>query len=246
MDIQLPDSLITKIRKAQAITVLTGAGISAESGVPTFRDAQTGLWAQYDPHELATPSAFVKNPELVWAWYEWRRALISQVEPNPGHIALVDFEQHVPRFELITQNVDDLHKRAGSENIIELHGSIFRNKCFMCGKQADKILESMDKPPQCRLCDGLIRPDVVWFGESLSQEALDNACHAAENADIFMSIGTSALVQPAASLPLLALNANVVLVEINPNRTPLTDSVEYSICGQAGKVLPHIVRLIWK
>lgn len=245
MDEQLSQSLIKEIAESHSITVLTGAGISAESGVPTFREVQTGLWAKYDPHELATPSAFKKNPRLVWKWYEWRRSLISQVEPNAGHKALVDFERHVPKFTLITQNVDNLHQCAGSNSVIELHGNIFRNKCYKCGTHAEAYLEPKDEPPQCHYCDGLIRPDVVWFGESLPADELDRAVHSAEETDMFFSIGTSAFVQPAASLPLIALNAGAVIVEINPQTTPLTDSVSYSIRGLASRVLSRIVNSAW-
>jgi len=168
----IPDSLISAVRTARHIAVLTGAGISAESGVPTFREAQTGLWAQYDPLELATPEAFRRNPKLVWQWYEWRRGLVSKAQPNPGHLALAQLELKVERFTLITQNVDGLHQRAGSRNVVELHGNINRTKCFDEEVVIESWAETGDAPPRCPRCGGLLRPDVVWFGEALPRQAL--------------------------------------------------------------------------
>ncbi len=237
----IPPKLIDSLRSAQHVAVLTGAGISAESGVPTFRDAQTGLWAKYSPEELATPQAFRRNPKLVWEWYAWRRELVGRAEPNPGHLALAELEQRLSRFTLITQNVDGLHARAGSSNIIELHGNINRTKCFDEGNVVDSWPPTTEVPPRCPRCGGLLRPDVVWFGEMLPSGALDAAFEAAQQCDLFFSVGTSALVQPAASLPLAALERGAVVVEINPDTTPLTAHVTFALQGPAGRILPKLL-----
>ncbi|MBE2220436.1 MAG: NAD-dependent deacylase [Anaerolineae bacterium] len=241
MNLPFPNQLIEALKNATHIAVLTGAGISAESGVPTFREAQTGLWAQYDPQELATPQAFRRNPKLVWEWYAWRRELVAKAEPNPGHLALVALESKVPQFTLITQNVDGLHERAGSQAIIELHGNIMRTKCFENGRLVNSWPATNDVPPHCPHCGGMLRPDVVWFGESLPYEALETAVASTQTCDIFFSIGTSALVQPAASLPIKAIQAGAITVEINPQPTPLTTHVDYALTGSAGSVLPALV-----
>ena len=234
-------TLIEALRSARYVVVLTGAGISAESSIPTFRDAQTGLWAKYSPQELATPQAFRRNPKLVWEWYAWRRELVAQAKPNPGHLALAELEQLVPLFTLITQNVDGLHQRAGSRNVIELHGNIKRTKCFEQGHMVDSWDETGEIPPRCPKCNSYLRPDVVWFGESLPRQALADAFAAAEQCDLFLSIGTSALVHPAASLPAVALERGTITVEINPDSTPLTPRVTYTLQGPAGQVLPNLI-----
>jgi NAD-dependent deacetylase len=241
----LPNELIEVLRGACRLAVLTGAGISAESGVPTFRDAQTGFWARYDPTELATPEAFRRNPRLVWDWYQWRRQLVSRAAPNTGHLALAELEsrctQSGVRFTLITQNVDGLHQRAGSQDIIELHGNLWRTKCATEDRVVDEWLPTDDVPPHCPRCSGLLRPDVVWFGEALPRPSLAAAQEAAQACEVFFSIGTSALVQPAASLPLMALEHGAVVVEINPDETPLTPHVTYSLRGPAGTIMPELV-----
>jgi len=241
----IPKGLTEALRKARHVAVLTGAGVSAESGVPTFRDAQQGLWAAYDPAELATPEAFLRNPQLVWAWYAWRRKLVTAVMPNAGHLALVEIEKRVPQFTLITQNVDGLHQRAGSRGVIELHGNIGRAICFDEGTVVAEAAETGDVPARCPNCGGLVRPDVVWFGEPLPQLAIEAAAHAARSCDIFFAIGTSAVVQPAASLPYEALRRGAVTVEINPQSTPLTDRVSYVLSGPSGQVLPVLVQAAW-
>jgi len=241
----IPAQLIETLRRAHHVVVLTGAGISAESGIPTFREAQTGLWAQYDPQELATPTAFQKNPHLVWQWYAWRRELAAQAKPNPGHFALAEMEQHIPQFTLITQNVDGLHARAGSQAIIELHGNISRIKCFDNDHEVTNWSDTEEVPPRCPRCDSLLRPDVVWFGESLPYRALQTAVSAAANCDLFFSIGTSSLVQPAASIPVTALEHRVPTVEINPQRTPLTPYMTTVLPGPAGEVLPQLTAAAW-
>ncbi len=245
MNMTIPQQLIKALQSAQRVTVLTGAGISAESGVPTFREAQTGLWAKYDPQELATPEAFRLNPKLVWEWYAWRRELVSKAEPNPGHFALVKMAQKVPRLTLVTQNVDGLHQRAGSPETIELHGNLQRIKCYEHEHLVDNWSETSDLPPRCPICGSLLRPDVVWFGESLPMQALNSAIQAAQQCDVFLTVGTSALVQPAASLPLEALQKGVPVVEINPQRTPLTHFVTFALEGPSGEVLPNLVRAVW-
>ena len=244
--IPLPSALVTRLRSARRVAVLTGAGISAESGVPTFREAQTGLWAQYNPEELATPRAFRRQPKLVWEWYAWRQQRIRQAEPNPGHQALVSMERHIPEFTLITQNVDSLHRRAGSHQILELHGNIFRTKCFSEDRPVESWPDGDEIPPRCPRCGGLLRPDVVWFGEMLPATALHAAEHAAATAEIFFSIGTSALVYPAADLPLRALDAGATVVEINPQPTPLSSRVTFSLNGAAGEILPALVAQAWE
>lgn len=239
--IDIPELLLRNLRAANHVAVLTGAGISAESGVPTFREAQTGLWAQYDPQELATPQAFQRNPRLVWEWYAWRRELVSQAAPNPGHVALVELAALVPKFTLITQNVDGLHQRAGSQGVICLHGNILETKCLTQAHVLDNWPESEDLPPTCPTCGSLLRPNVVWFGENLPMAALNTAVTAAESCDVFFTIGTSALVQPAASLPLRAAERGATLVEVNPQPTPLTRFVDFALSGPAGIVLPALL-----
>jgi NAD-dependent deacetylase len=237
----IPEALLYALRNARTIAALTGAGISAESGVPTFRDAQAGLWAKYRPEELATPQAFRRDPKLVWEWYTWRRELVGGAQPNPGHLALAHLALQIEGFKLITQNVDGLHQRAGSRDVIELHGNITRTKCFDCERQAEAWADDGSVPPKCLHCGGLLRPDVVWFHEPLPHAALAAAVEAAQTCDVFLSIGTSALVEPAASLPMEALRAGAVVVEVNPHPTPLSGRVPFVLRGPAGLVLPKIV-----
>jgi NAD-dependent protein deacetylase/lipoamidase len=241
-DIHIPESLVATLRSARSVAVLTGSGISAESGVPTFREAQTGLWARFDPEELATPEAFARDPRLVWEWYAWRRELVEKAAPNPGHEALVELERRVPSFTLITQNVDGLHRRAGSRNVVELHGNIRRSKCSREGVVVEPREDDTGIPPSCPRCGALLRPDVVWFGETLPAGAFAEAFDAARGCDLFFSVGTSGLVQPAASLPFEALRHGAVVVEINPNETPLTWHASYALRGLAGEVLPALVK----
>lgn len=250
----IPAELANQLRAAHRVAVLTGAGISAESGVPTFREAQTGLWARYNPEDLATPEAFRRDPKLVWEWYAWRRELVRQAQPNAGHWALAEMERRIPQFTLITQNVDGLHRRAGSQQLLELHGDLFRTKCF----QDDQSVETWtdhneipprcphEIPPRCPRCGGLLRPDVVWFGEMLPTATLRAAEQAASTAEIFFSIGTSALVYPAADLPFTALTTGATVVEINPQPTPLSAHASYSLQGAAGEILPALLAQTWK
>jgi NAD-dependent deacetylase len=247
--IEFPPGLIAALRSARSVTVLTGAGISAESGVPTFRDAQTGLWAKYSPQELATPDAFRRNPRLVWDWYAWRREMVGIVEPNPGHLALAALERRLETFVLITQNVDGLHQRAGSRKVIELHGNLQRVKCCDEGSlvplsEVQKLAAGGEIPPRCPNCGGLLRPDVVWFGEILPAENLNAAWEASGACDLFFSVGTSGMVEPAASLPQIALQSGAVVVEVNLMETPLSREATYVLPGPAGVILPALVDLL--
>jgi NAD-dependent deacetylase len=243
--IHIPEELIRFLRKAERVAALTGAGVSQESGLRTFRDAQTGLWTQYRPTDLASPEAFERDPKLVWDWYAWRREAIKSVRPNPGHYALADMAHHIPDFSLITQIVDDLHRMAGSPHVIELHGNLQRVKCSSCGKQAEAGEEADGDVPRCESCGSMLRPDVVWFSESLPRVELESAVEAARTCHVFFSIGTSGLVQPAASLAYAARNRGAAVVEINAEPTPLTEKVDFAIHGKAGEILPALVQAVW-
>jgi NAD-dependent deacetylase len=243
---EIPPKLIHLLRRSEAITVLTGAGISAESGVPTFRAAQTGLWSQYNPAELATPEAFLDNPALVWEWYTWRRELIAAAQPNPGHYSLVEMEKQVSDFSLITQNVDGLHRVAGSQNLIELHGNIQRTKCSADNTIINRWSNVGEVPPRCPDCNNYLRPDVVWFGEDLHAGTLAAAQKKAAGCQVFFSIGTSSIIYPAASLPQIALDNAAVVVEVNPQTTPLTPSATFKLSGPAGEVLPPLIEKTWQ
>ncbi len=241
----VPDELIQRLRTARRVAALTGAGVSQESGLRTFRDAQTGLWAQYRPEELASPEAFRRDPKLVWDWYAWRREAVKAVRPNPGHYALAQIEKRVPEFTLITQNVDGLHRMAGSQNLLELHGNIQRVRCAECYTFTEIWDDDTESVPRCRACGGLLRPDVVWFGESLPRDQLEAAVEAARACDVFLSIGTSGVVQPAASLAFAAHNRGAVVVEVNAEPTPLTSRADYVLQGKSGEILPGLVEVVW-
>jgi NAD-dependent deacetylase len=228
------------LAEAERVVVLTGAGISAESGVPTFRGAG-GLWRQHRPEDLATPEAFARGPRLVWDWYDWRRARVAKAEPNPGHMALAQLERRVPDFTLITQNVDGLHQRAGSRRVLKLHGDIWTLHCLGCGlEETNHDVPLREIPPRCS-CGGLFRPGVVWFGEALPADVLRHAMEAAAHAQVFLVVGTSAVVQPAASLPLLAQQNGAKLVEVNLEETPLSAQADASFWGKAGELLPRLL-----
>jgi len=242
----LPAALIDRLRRARSVAALTGAGVSAESGVPTFRDAQTGLWASFDPQELATPSAFARRPKFVWDWYAWRRERVAEAKPNPGHFALAAIERRVPEFLLITQNVDGLHQAAGSASVVELHGNIRRVKCSRgCGVVATWEDAGPDEPPRCATCGAFLRPDVVWFEEMLPPAALDRAEDAACHCDVLLVVGTSAEVYPAAALPAAARRHGAMVVEINPQPTALSGEADHVLRGPAGIVLPALVDAVW-
>lgn len=240
------------LKAADSIVVFTGAGISAESGIPTFREAQTGLWAKYDPRELASPQGFKKDPHRVLSWYQWRLQLIKNSKPNPGHQALVELEEYCrsngKNFHLITQNIDGLHQLAGSSRVIELHGNIFKLRCQNCSQTFTLDLSDYDLErdlPRCSSCSNLMRPDVVWFGEGLPEQNLSLAWERAARCDVFFSIGTSTLVQPAASLPLLAVENGAVLIEINPEVTPITQAARVHLSALSGEFLPYLVQTIY-
>ncbi len=230
----------------QNLAVLTGAGVSAESGVPTFREAQGGLWAQYDPEELATPMAFKKNPKLVWDWYTFRRELVRNSRPNAGHMALAQLEKFYPTMRIITQNVDDLHEQAGSTHVIHLHGNIARSKCFdNCQGNPTIIdlaqIESTETPPKCPHCGALVRPDVVWFHEMLPNDALQDARAATQRCEVMLVIGTSGLVTPAASLPQIAKQGGATIIEVNPDYSMITRLADVKLSGPSGEMLPLLV-----
>ncbi|MFC7528284.1 NAD-dependent deacetylase [Actinoplanes sp. GCM10030250] len=259
------------LAQAQRVVVFTGAGISAESGVPTFRDALTGLWARFDAQSLATPQAFQDDPGLVWGWYEWRRHRVTSVHPNAGHEAVAAIEAHSPHLDVITQNVDDLHERAGSTRTVHLHGSLFAPRCSTCGTPAElsdpaeisdpaelpdpaelSDPESADPdhggrltPPACASCTGPIRPGVVWFGEALPESALEDAVRAAAACDVLLTVGTSGLVYPAAEIPRVAERTGAAVIQVNPHPTPLDPIARVNLHGPAATVLPALVAAAW-
>jgi NAD-dependent deacetylase len=248
--IQIPLDLIRALRVTNNIAILTGAGVSSESGLQTFRESGSGkgsgdtLWSRYRPEDLATPEAFERNPELVWEFYAMRRLKAGEVKPNPGHFALAEMGRRIQNFTLITQNVDGLHQQAGSMGVIELHGNITRVKCSHgCG-----VLTKWDDTPglipTCPKCGAKLRPDVVWFGEMLPRIQLESAMEASRSCQVFFSVGTSGLVQPAASLAFLAKQNSAIIVEVNTEATPLTASADYFLQGRSGEVLPELVRRI--
>ena len=226
------------IRDADHFIALTGAGISKESNIPTFR-GEDGLWHNYDAMELATPSAFARNPTLVWEWYSWRQALIAECEPNPAHITLASWEKRGFLKALITQNVDGLHIRAGSLNVHEVHGDLWSLKCTSC-----QYRNRLDTPiigiPLCPRCNSLLRPDVVWFGESLDPIIMGQVYTELERADACIVIGTSAVVQPAASFPLIVKQRGGKIIEVNIENTPLTELMDFHLSGKAGEILPAL------
>ena len=237
---ELSPSLKRRIGEARAVVAFTGAGVSAESGVPTFRGTD-GIWSKLKPEELASMTAFMKNPSMVWEWYAHRKKIMGGIEPNAGHHALVRIEAISPSFALITQNIDNLHRRAGSRRVFELHGNIERNYCMKCGSPyGGDFAADASGIPLCPSCGGLVRPDVVWFGEMLPEDEWNASVRAAEGADLFMSIGTSAAVYPAASIPLLAKRSGAYIVEINPEPTPLTPQADEFLRGPSGRFLPLI------
>jgi NAD-dependent deacetylase len=244
MTSRISPGLSRRIGDARTIVAFTGAGVSAESGVPTFRGTD-GIWSKLQPEELASMSAFMKNPAMVWEWYAHRKRIMSGITPNPGHYALVRMETIAPSFAVITQNIDNLHRRAGSRTVHELHGNIERNYCMKCGTPyGDDFVVAASGVPLCPACGGLVRPDVVWFGEMLPEDEWEASVRAAEGADLFMSIGTSAVVYPAASLPLVAKRSGAYLLEINPEPTPLTAQADEFLQGASGVLLPLLAEVM--
>jgi NAD-dependent deacetylase len=236
-------SIIAAFDPAKKIVVLTGAGISAESGVPTFR-GEDGLWRRYRAEELATLAAFQANPKLVWEWYDWRRGIIGKAAPNPGHRAIAEMEQIFPHLSLITQNVDGLHRRAGTTRLIEIHGNLWQVRCVREGRmQEDTRCPLPAIPPRCE-CGALLRPHVIWFGEPLDQGDLAQAYGLIEECDLLLVVGTSAVVQPVASFPLIAKQAGAFVLEVNMGPTPLSSIADASFHGKAGEVLPALLQEI--
>ena len=234
------DAVREWLRQANSVAVLTGAGVSAESGVPTFR-GNNGLWKQRRAEDLATPGSFARNPELVWEWYDWRRSVLAEANPNPGHYALAELEKRVSNFTLITQNVDGLHELAGSHNVLRLHGSIWRVRCLACNEERfDRRIPFPEIPPKCE-CGGTLRPGVVWFGEALPQGVWQAAENAARSAELFLVIGTSAVVYPAAGLAQIAKASGARVVEINIAETNLSDQIDQFLQGPSGELLPQLI-----
>lgn len=241
--------LARALAECRHLVVFTGAGVSAESGIPTFRDALSGLWQRFDPAELATPEAFMRDPALVWGWYEWRRMRVLQSAPNPAHLAIARLQQRLPRVTLVTQNVDDLHERAGSSGVLHLHGSLHQPRCVDCAapfhdldpQPAEPEGGRRLAPPHCRACGGLIRPGVVWFGESLPEQALQRAFDAAADCDLLLSVGTSGQVWPAAQVPQIARQSGARVLHVNPQAQAL-QAGEYALVGAAGEVLPSLLQ----
>jgi len=228
------------LSSAPRIAALIGAGISVESGIPTFRGAG-GLWRRYKAENLATPGAFARDPKLIWEWYNWRREVIAGVEPNAGHRALAEIEQGASEFTLITQNVDGLHERAGSRNVLKVHGDIWTIRCTVCGAERTDFRTPLGAIPPLCSCGGLERPGVVWFGEALPEQVWTSAQRAAMEADVLLVVGTSAVVYPAAGLVNLAKSAGAKVVEINIAETPVSGSVDYSLRAPAAEVLPQLI-----
>ncbi|MBI5178005.1 MAG: NAD-dependent deacylase [Nitrospinae bacterium] len=225
---------------AKSVAVLTGAGVSAESGVPTFRGPQ-GLWRNFRPEELATPDAFERDPKLVWEWYDWRRGLIAPLKPNPGHYAIAEMEKRFPEFLLITQNVDGLHRVAGNAKMVELHGNIWHARCTAEGTvRENRDVPLKEIPPRCR-CGALLRPHIVWFGESLEEDVLEKAVNSCKRCEVLIVAGTSSVVQPAASLAGIAREAGAFVVEVNPEETPLTPMADAYLQGASGLILPQLM-----
>ena len=239
------DAARAALQAARHVVVFTGAGVSAESGIPTFRDALTGLWSRFDPSQLATAQAFERDPALVWGWYEWRRAMVARAQPNPAHRAIAEMAGNVPGLTVITQNVDDLHERAGSRPL-RLHGSLFAPRCFDCARASEPppLLHAEQArldPPRCP-CGGRIRPGVVWFGEALPADVMEAAFDAARACDVLISVGTSSVVYPAADIPHAAAGAGAVVIQVNPDATPLDGVATFNLRGAAGSILPGLVR----
>ncbi|QOJ28232.1 MAG: NAD-dependent deacylase [Ignavibacteriales bacterium] len=239
---ELNPVFLDKLGSARKITFFTGAGMSAESGIPTFR-GEDGIWKKFRPEELANFKAFVRSPEMVWEWYQHRRQIITECLPHPGHHAIKDLESKFS-VTVITQNIDDLHNRAGSSRVIELHGNILKNYCLSCKKRYDHPAElHIEGTPRCT-CGGLIRPDVVWFGENLPEGVFERAEDEVISSDILFSVGTSSIVYPAASLPHTAIKRGVYVVEINPVETEFTEYADLFLKGKAGEILPQIVKAL--
>jgi NAD-dependent deacetylase len=234
------DKAVELLTPVQKLVVTTGAGMSKESGIPTFRDAPSALWANFNPEDLATPEGFRRDPRLVWNWYVERRNMIGQASPHPGHFAVAELEPMFDQFLVVTQNIDDLHRKAGSKNIVEVHGNVFRYKCFDNGHPIEKLPTSTEVPPRCH-CGAMIRPDVVWFGEMLDQDDMDIVFEGLSTCEAVLVVGTSGIVYPAAGFPQAAKNLGAAVVEVNPEETPITDVADVFVKSPAGEALPLLV-----
>lgn len=251
--LSIPIGIASTLRQTSHLAIFTGAGISAESGIPTFRDASVGLWNNFDPSEVATAAAFVRQPELVWGWHEWLRSKVQQAEPNPGHHAIARLEKLIPRLTLITQNVDDLHERAGSTAAIHVHGSLFEAFCSSCnklhphpGSPLQGVSAMSIPPPKCRFCGGNVRHGVVMFDESLSSEVWGLAKQAIRDCDALLCIGTSLTILPAGILPFEAVERKKPVIQINMHPTELDDVASLTLRGSAGDLLPRLLREVWE
>jgi NAD-dependent deacetylase len=231
------------LKDVRSVVVSTGAGMSKESGIPTFRDAPNALWENYNPEDLASPQGFLKNPSLVWRWYQDRQKMIAAAEPNPGHKAIAELEELYDDFVVITQNIDDLHRKAGSRSIIEIHGNIFRYKCFDNEHPLKELPKDDRVPPRCS-CGSMIRPDVVWFGEPLPQDGIKLAYEVLYRCDAILVVGTSGIVVPAAYFPSIAKNEGAKVIEVNPEMSQITQDADVFLQGPAGEVLPRVVEKI--
>jgi NAD-dependent deacetylase len=245
------DDLITNaarwLAKCRQVVVLTGAGVSKESGIPTFREAQEGLWAQYDPMEMATEDGFLRNPPLVWQWYDYRFGMVERARPNPGHLAIAEIERMLPQVVVVTQNIDGLHQVAGSTDVVELHGSIRHFKCLggrHTGFTRPDFADQAEIPPRCPRCGDMLRPDVVWFGELLPAAALNRAYDLARTCDAMLVVGTSGAVQPAASLPSIARRSGAVVIDVNPAPDEIAEVADVFLQGRGGKVLPALAEAL--
>lgn len=232
--------LRNQIWSSQRVVALTGAGISAESGVPTFR-GQDGLWRQYRAVDLATPEAFARDPRLVWEFYQWRRQLLQPLKPNPAHLALAALERRLPHFTLITQNIDGLHALAGSRQLIELHGNIWWVRCTGCGQVKEERRLDLPSLPTCEACGALLRPHVIWFGEMLDPQVLAAATAAVTSCEVMLVIGTSGLVQPAASMGSMAKHRGAFVAELNLEPTPQSGFYDLALQGKAGELVPRLL-----
>lgn len=238
------------LKRARRVAVLTGAGVSKESGVPTYRDALTGLWSNYSFEDLASPEGFQRDPAMVWDWYEARRAQLADVQPNPGHFALAQLAAHFDQFTLITQNIDDLHERGGSKDVIHLHGSLMATRCFFnCRGEPtfvtpDQFVMRDTSPPACPHCGRWLRPDVVWFGEMLPPDEYSRAREAAVDCDVMLVVGTSGLVHPAAGLPVFSEMVGATVIEVNPEPTDISRIAHITLRGPSGELLPQLLEAL--
>ncbi|MEO0271057.1 MAG: NAD-dependent deacylase [candidate division WOR-3 bacterium] len=239
------NEMVKEIFSLNSLLVLTGAGVSQESGVPTFR-GKDGLWKNYDAKELATPHAFEKNPKLVWEWYNWRRKIILKAKPNSAHYGIKKLEEIIPDFLLVTQNVDDLHREAGSKKIVEIHGNIFRTRCTVCNKKEfdKKVFKDEELPPKCKTCGSLLRPDVVWFGEPIDEIIFSSILEFLLRCDAILVVGTSLLVYPAASIPFYIKEKGGKVFEINLEPTQISGISDISIFGKAGEIFEKFINII--